>query len=74
LKKECGLNLLLFNLCVESRLQLVRKRHSGRGAFVQVGDERAEFNGQTYADNVVSISECPGSAQAILSPLDISIR
>jgi hypothetical protein len=48
---------LLFNLCLEPLLQLVKKRHSGRGAFVQVGNERAEFNVQAHADNVVLIWE-----------------
>jgi hypothetical protein len=65
---------LLFNLCLEPRLQLVKKRHSGRGAFVQVGDERVEFNVQAYADDVVFVSERPGSVQEMLSTLDAYVR
>jgi hypothetical protein len=74
MKQGCSLSPLLFNLCLELLLQLVKKRHSGRGAFVQVGDERIEFNVQTYVDDVVFISELPGSVQEMLSTLDAYIR
>jgi hypothetical protein len=60
-KQGCHLSPLLFNLCLEPLLRLVKKRHSGRWAFVQVGDERVEFNIQAYSDDVVFISERPGS-------------
>jgi hypothetical protein len=52
----------------------VKKRHSGRGAFVQVGDEKVEFNVQAYADDVVFISKRPGSVQEMLSTLDAYVQ
>jgi hypothetical protein len=73
-KQGFPLSPLLFNLCLEPRLQLVKKRHSGTGAFVQVGDERVEFNVQAYVDDVVFISERLGSVQEMLSTLDAYVR
>jgi hypothetical protein len=41
-----------------------------KGAFVQVGDEKVEFNVQAYDYDVVFISERPGSVQEMLSTSD----
>jgi hypothetical protein len=65
---------LSFNLCPELLLQLVKERHSGRGAFVHAGDERIEFNIHTYADNVILILERSGSVREMLSILDACVQ
>jgi hypothetical protein len=68
-KQGCPLSPLLFNLCVEPLIQAIRRSQAGRGAFVDVGDERVEFSVQAYADDVVFISQEPEGIQEMLETL-----
>jgi hypothetical protein len=69
-KQGCPLSSLLFNLCIEPLLQAITKEC---GEFVaQIGptDEQVQLAVQTYADDVVFISDNPNGVMKMLEVLE----
>jgi hypothetical protein len=63
-KQGCPLSPLLFNLCLEPLIQLIKRANIGMGAFVQIDEnKKIEILVQAYADDVALISETPEGIQ-----------
>jgi hypothetical protein len=56
-KQGCSLSPLLFNLCLEPRLQALNRFWREMGAFVGPAEDRIGFSVQAYADDVILISK-----------------
>jgi hypothetical protein len=70
-KQGCPLSPLLFNLCLEPLIQLIKRANRGMGAYVNI-DENAKIENliQAYADDVALISERPEGIQSMLKSLE----
>jgi hypothetical protein len=68
-KQGCPLSPLLFNLCLEPLLQLLRTTYTEMGAFVGEGESAIEISHQAYADDIALISERPEGIQEMLNGL-----
>jgi hypothetical protein len=73
-KQGCPLSSLLFNLCLEPLLQLIRRANRGEGFKVRVADREVEFLVQAYADDVVLISERPEGIESMLKSLGAFVK
>jgi hypothetical protein len=71
-KQGCPLSPLLFNLCLEPLLQLVKRVNKDMGAYVDI-DENTKIENliQAYADDVALISERPEGIESMLKSLEI---
>jgi hypothetical protein len=71
-KQGCPLSPLLFNLCLEPLIQLIKRVNRGSGAFVDIGENKKIENLiQAYADDVALISETPEGIQEMLKSLEL---
>jgi hypothetical protein len=74
-KQGCSSSPLLFNLCLESIIQLIKRRNNNDGAFVQIDDNtRIENSMQAYANDIALISEKEEGIEAMLESLDFFTR
>jgi hypothetical protein len=70
-KQGCPLSPLLFNLCIEPLIQSIKLINKGKGAYVDISEnKRIENLIQAYADDVALISEKPEGIQAMLETLE----
>jgi hypothetical protein len=68
-KQGCPLSPLLFNLCLEPLLQLLKTAYKGEGAFDGKGESAIEISHQAYADDIALISQRPEGIQEMLKGL-----
>jgi hypothetical protein len=69
-KQGCPLSPLLFNLCIEPLLQLIRRVNNEHGLSIPVkGDEKCNFNVQAYADDIIFISGKEAGIKEMLKTL-----
>jgi hypothetical protein len=60
----------LFNLCLESLLQVLNTYYKDNGAFVGPAQYRIGFVSQTYADDIIFIARGPEGIQKMLGTLE----
>jgi hypothetical protein len=56
-KQRCPLSPLLFNYCLKSLLQVMKRECERCRVFVGLEEDRVMFTVQTYADDVIFISK-----------------
>jgi hypothetical protein len=64
------LSPLLFNLCLEPLLKVIRKNEDVSGAYVETPKGMMRFDVQAYADDVAFISDSPEGITHMLDILD----
>jgi hypothetical protein len=71
-KQGSPLSPLLFNLCLEPLIQLIKQGNKGSGAFIGIDENKRRKNLiQAYADDVSLISEKPEGIEAMLKSLEL---
>jgi hypothetical protein len=69
-KQWCSLSSLLFNLCLESLLQVVKKECRWYEFFVGTAKDRVGFIVQTYVNNVIFLSRKESEIGEMLEVLE----
>jgi hypothetical protein len=69
-KQGCPLSPLLFNICLEPLLEVIRANQRVGGAYVNTSEEDIKFDVQAYADDVVFLAQHRDGMSEMLSILE----